>query len=308
MIYTVTANPALDRAIAVERLVADDTCRALSDKAYAAGKGINVARVIVEIGGQCVALGFVGGYDGLQLEGLLINAGVTTHFTRIAGETRTNIILKEKATDRQYVIGAAGPEVSATEIGQFYQSILQIQNMAYLVISGSLPPGVTSSLYGQIIMAGRRKGAFVLLDADGKALKQSIEYVPTCIKPNTYELCRLVDRELKTEEDIFVACDEIHRKGISNILVSRGKDGLILSTENQKIKAAAPPIESESAVGAGDSAVAGFLLAHSQNKTLSECVALACAAGTATAQTPGTELCHRHDVERILPLVRVMKL
>lgn len=308
MIYTVTANPSLDRAIVVEQLVADDTCRALSDTAYAAGKGINVARVIVELGGQCVALGLVGGYDGLQLEGLLINAGVSTSFTRISGETRTNIILKEKATDRQYVISAPGPEVGATEIGQFYQSILQIQNMDYLIISGSLPPSVTSNLYGQLILAGRRKGAFVLLDADGKALKHAIEYVPTCIKPNQFELCRLVGRELKTEKDILIACEEIHQRGVPYVLVSRGKDGLILSTANGKMKAMAPPIESESTVGAGDSAVAGFLLAHSQGKTLSECVALACAAGTATAQTPGTELCHQDDVERILPLVRVMKL
>ena len=127
MIYTVTLNPALDRFIVVEQLLAEDTTRILSETAYAAGKGINVSRVIRELGGHSVALGLVGGYEGLQLEGLLINAGVMSDFTRISGETRTNIILREQTKGRQSVIGAAGPEVNAKEIGMFYQNISLFQ-------------------------------------------------------------------------------------------------------------------------------------------------------------------------------------
>ncbi len=308
MIYTVTLNPALDRAIVVERLLAEDTTRVLSETLYAAGKGIGVSRVIRELAGHSVVLGLVGGYDGLQLEGLLINTGVMSSLTRISGETRTNIILKEQTTGQQFVISAAGPDVTATDIGRFYQHVLQIHDMGYLVMSGSLPRGVTPNLYGQLIIAGRKKGAFVMLDADGKALKESIEYQPTCIKPNRFELSRLVGRELESESEIITACEEIHQRGIPCLLVSRGKDGLILSAREEKIKAVAPPVEVDSTVGAGDSAVAGFVLAHSQGKDLSECVRLACAAGTATAQTPGTELCHRADVEKILPLVQISKL
>jgi len=114
MIYTVTLNPALDRAVFVERLLEDDTTRIVSETLYAAGKGIDVSRVIRELGGQSVAMGMVGGYDGLQLEGLLINAGVMTNFTRIAGETRTNIILKEEKTGHQHVISAAGTATAQT--------------------------------------------------------------------------------------------------------------------------------------------------------------------------------------------------
>ena len=110
MIYTVTLNPALDRYILVEELKEDDSTRIIDETNYAAGKGIDVSRVISELGGQSVAKGLVGGYDGLNLEGLLINAGVMTDFTKISHETRTNIILKEKSTDRQYVICAKGPE------------------------------------------------------------------------------------------------------------------------------------------------------------------------------------------------------
>jgi 6-phosphofructokinase 2 len=308
MIYTVTLNPALDRFIVVEQLLADDTTRILSETPYAAGKGIDVSRVIRELGGQSVALGLVGGYDGLQLEGLLINAGVMTDFTRISGETRTNIILREQAEGRQYAISAAGPEIKATEIGMFYQHVNQVRDMDYLILSGSLPRGVSPNLYGQLILAGKKKGAFILLDADGSALHEALDYQPTCIKPNIYELSRLAERELQTESEILGFCEQIHRKGIAYIIVSRGKAGLLLSSVEQKIKAVAPPVEVDSTVGAGDSVVGGFVLAHSRGKDLAECMRLACAAGTATAQTPGTELCHRADVEAILPRVELSKV
>jgi 1-phosphofructokinase family hexose kinase len=308
MIYTVTLNPALDRTVAIKQLLEDDTNRILSEHYYAGGKGIDVSRVIRELGGQSIALGLVGGYDGLHLEGLLINAGVMTDFTKISGETRINIIIKEQATGRQLAISATGPDVSATEIGQFYQHVVQAQPMDYLVLSGSLPRGVTHNLYGQLILASRKKGSFVVLDTDGTALKESVNYQPTCIKPNTHELSRLVGRELMAEGEIIRACEEVHQKGISYVLVSRGKEGLILSTGEQRIKAVAPHVKVDSTVGAGDSAVAGFVMAHSQGKDLVECVRLACAAGTATAQTPGTELCHRLEVERILPLVKLSYL
>jgi 6-phosphofructokinase 2 len=308
MIYTVTLNPALDRFVVVEQLLTEDTTRILSETPYAAGKGIDVSRVIRELGGQSVALGLVGGYDGLKLEGLLINAGVIADFTRISGETRTNIILREQAEGRQYVISASGPEVNATEIGLFYQKINQIQNMDYLTLSGSLPRGVTPNLYAQLILAGKKKNAFIVLDTDGKSLRESIEHQPTCIKPNTYELSRLAERELQTESEIIGFCEKIHQKGVPYVLVSRGRKGLLLSSVKQKIMAIAPPVEADSTVGAGDSVVGGFVLAHSQGKDLADCLRLACAAGTATAQTPGTELCHRSDVEAILPGVQISNL
>ena len=303
MIYTVTLNPALDRAINVEKLLDDDTVRVISEQHYAAGKGIDVSRVIKELGGQSVALGLIGGYDGLYLEGLLINAGVMTQLTKISRETRTNIILKETETGKQYVISAKGPDVTPIEIGQFYNHILSITDMNYLVLSGSLPPGVSPNIYGQLILAARNKGSFIFLDADNKALEESIGFLPTGIKPNIHELSRLTGRLLETEDEIIDACRTLHSRGLKYILASRGRKGLLFSGDGMIIKAVAPPVDAESTVGAGDSAVAGFILGHSTGKSLPECVRLACASGTATAMTPGTELCHRDDVDKILPEV-----
>lgn len=308
MIYTVTLNPALDRTITVKKLFQDDTTRILSENLYAGGKGIDVSRVIRELGGQSVALGLVGGYDGLHLEGLLINAGVMTDFTKISAETRTNIILKEEDTKKQFMISASGPQVSPTEIGDLYHNVLQLQSVDYLVLSGSLPRGVTPNVYGQLILAGIKKEAFIVLDTDGRALKESINYRPTLIKPNQFELSRLTGQDLSSEKDILNACEKVHALGVEYILVSRGKEGIILSTRDHKIKAFAPPVEVDSTVGAGDSVVAGFAKAHSQGEELTECMRLACAAGTATAKTPGTELCHAQEVEEVLRQIEINHL
>jgi len=308
MIYTVTLNPALDRAIVIDRLIEDDTIRVVFETVYAAGKGIDVSRVIKELGGQSIALGFVGGYRGIELEGLLINAGVMTDFTNISQETRTNIILKERSSGRQFVISAEGPEVSPAEIGTLYKRIGQLQAMDYLVMCGSLPKGATPNLYGQLILAGKKKNAFVMLDTDGQALKEAVEYAPHAIKPNIHELSRLVEKDIEKESQILDACELLHEKGIKFVLVSRGKDGLILSTPDMKLKAVAPPVQVESTVGAGDSVVAGFILAHSMGKDLEECLRLGCASGTATARTPGTELCHKKDVDEIINKVQITPL
>ncbi len=309
MIYTVTLNPALDRAIEVAGLLPDDTTRMTGETVYAAGKGIDVSRVVRELGGYSVALGLVGGYAGSQIEGLLINAGVVSDFTAIGGETRTNIVLKETGSGQQYAISAPGPEISAAEIGRFYEHLRGLGDVTHLVISGSLPRGVTTQLYNQIILAGRKNGAFVMLDSDGPALNEGISQQPTCIKPNQHELGRLVGREIRDERQIIMACAEVHARGVEQVIVSRGRQGLIFSDrQGALLKAVAPPVDAQSTVGAGDSVVAGFVLANSRGLDPAQCLRWGCAAGAATARTPGTELCHRAEVEQILQEVEVTEL
>ena len=162
--------------------------------------------------------------------------------------------------------------------------------------------------YGQLILAGKQHGAFVALDADGAALAEGIEAGPDLIKPNIHELERLVGRTLTDEASILAACTDLHARNLPLVLVSRGKEGLLLSAPEQQLRAVAPPVEADSTVGAGDSVVGGFLLAHSRGQDLADCLRLACAAGTATAGTPGSELCHLPDVERILPQVLISTL
>ncbi|RLB07207.1 MAG: 1-phosphofructokinase, partial [Deltaproteobacteria bacterium] len=167
MIYTITLNPALDRTIEVEGLVMDDANRILHEARYAGGKGIDVSRVIKELGGESIALGFIGGYDGLELEGRLINEGVLCDFTTIGGETRTNIILYDRKKKTQIMLNAAGPRITPAEIGLFFQKIRSIpRDTEFVALSGSVPPGVSHSIYAQIITTLKGRGIRVALDAD----------------------------------------------------------------------------------------------------------------------------------------------
>lgn len=305
LIYTLTLNPALDRTLEVRKLEKEDTNRIVSESRYAGGKGIDVSRVIRELKSHSIALGFVGGYSGLELEGRLINDGVMIDFVHLSEETRTNIILKVKETGSQYVISAPGPTVKPQEIGELYNRFSQLKDVTYMVMSGSLPRGLKPDIYGQLMLTFRGKRPFVVLDADGETLKRNLAFKPDMIKPNAFELSRLVGRELTAETEIVRAAQELNQQGIDIVLVSRGKDGLILCSGDKILKAKGPEVEVESAVGAGDSVVAGFVLAHSRGEPLEECLRLGCACGTAAVTTPGTELCHYETVHKLLPMVEI---
>jgi 6-phosphofructokinase 2 len=305
MIYTLTLNPALDRTLTVEKLVADETIRVISEERYAAGKGIDVSRVIKEMGGRSIALGFVGGYDGLELEGRLINDGVLSNFIRIAGTTRTNIILKEKAGSHQYVISAPGPHISAHELSQLYQQLVSLPDMTYLVMSGSIPPGLKPSVYGQFIMAAKAKGAMVALDADGEAMREGVRSAPDFIKPNLKELSRLVGREVNTEQEIIEACDPLFNRGITIVMVSRGPKGILTVTHDEAYRCVPPKINVQNTVGAGDSALAAFILCYSRGGAMAECTKRATAAGTATAMAAGTALARLEDVDKLVEEVQL---
>lgn len=311
MIYTITMNPALDRTIEVDGLVIEDANRILSDVRYAGGKGIDVSRVVNMLGGETIALGLVGGYTGLELEGRLVNEGVLCDFTRIAGENRTNIILVDKREGRQYLLNAPGPMVTPAEIGLFFEKVRSIPTDAsFVVISGSVPQGVSSKIYAQLITTLKAKGIRrIALDADGELLREGCKAGPYLIKPNLYEFRRLTGTDVK---DIDAAIQEARKLmaswGIEVVLLSMGSKGLLGMKGEEAYHACPPVLEVVSAVGAGDATVAGFVHGLTQGLSFPEALRLAAAAGAAVVLTPGTELCHLQDVEEILPKVELRRL
>jgi len=311
MIYTITMNPALDRTIEVDGLVLDDANRILSDVRYAGGKGIDVSRVVNELGGETIALGLVGGYTGLELEGRLVNEGVLCDFTRIAGENRTNIILVDKKEGRQYLLNAPGPRVTPAEIGLFFEKVRSIPSDAsFVVISGSVPQGVSSKIYAQIITTLKARGIRrIALDADGELLREGCKAGPYLIKPNLYEFRRLTGTEVKDMEGAMEEARKVMAEwGIEVVLVSMGPKGLLGVKGEEAYHARPPALEVVSAVGAGDATVAGFVRGLTQGLPFPEALRLATAAGAAVVLTPGTELCHLEDVEEILPKVELRRL
>jgi len=305
MIYTVTLNPALDRALEVNELVPDDANRIRWEHSYAGGKGIDASRVIQVLGGESVALGFVGGFHGMELEQRLLRQGVRCDFVETRGETRTNILIFEKNKKSHTSLNASGQKVNEVEIGELLDKIREVEDPGYFIISGSVPEGVPVDIYEKIVSIARERGALVALDADGEVMRRGLSATPNFIKPNIHELGRLVERRLSSVEDALEATEIVRGWGVSTILVSMGDMGALLVSDEARLLGVPPTVEVDSTVGAGDSFLAGFILAHSRGETHESCLRLAVASGAAAAMTPGTELARKKDVEAIMPRVTI---
>lgn len=309
MIATVTLNPSLDRTITVAGLAIDKTNRWTSTHLYAGGKGIDVSRAIHETRGKTIAYGFVGGVAGRAIEILLDEEGVPFSFTPIEQETRTNFIINDTKAGQQTTIGAPGPRISKREFDRFHRKMKHISPKPDLmVIGGSIPPGLPVDVYYDIVTEAKSFGVRCVLDSEGRWLEEGIKAKPYLIKPNVPEAEELLKRELSGEEAIINAALSLVESGIEVVVISRGKDGIIAATKEKIFKAVLPPVKVRSAVGAGDCTIAGLALKLAYGEPLIEACRLAVAMSTACVLTPGTELCHRADVERLLPQVKVWEM
>lgn len=315
MIYTVTLNPALDHYMEVEEFRVDDANRVTAESLYAGGKGIDVSRAVRHLGTTSIALGFIGGHNGQVMVDLLKREGVDCYFTPIAQETRRNILITNRSTGAQTMLNARGPAVTIEEWESFltHLRLLDLRD-AYVVLGGSLPRGLQADAYCRIIKLVQRQGARAVLDADGLALKAGLRARPFAIKPNLNELRRLTGKPLATGPEVMAAARALHRRGVQVVMVSRGRLGMIAVGRAPRrrsalaLRAVPPAVVVRSTVGAGDSAVAGFVFRHAGGKSLEDCVRFATAAGTAGTLAPGNQLCRLRDVQRLLPRVKVQEM
>lgn len=301
MIYTITLNPALDRTIWIKGINPDDCNRIETEQLYAGGKGIDVSKVLTKFGVKNKALGFVGGFAGEELEGLLINEGVACDFVRIAGRTRTNIIVNDMSANTQTLFNAKGPTITAYELMLIIHKIENLAEPAYVVISGSLPLGVNPEIYRKIVEIAKGKGAKVVLDTDGEALLVGMQEQPNIIKPNIHELSRLARRPLENMDAVVEAACNLRDRGIEIVLVSMGSRGILMISDSGRYLVQPREVEAKNKIGAGDSAVAGFVYGLCTGKDLVLSLTYAVAAGTATILQDGTALCNLEDFHTLQP-------
>ena len=309
MIATITLNPSLDRTVIVDGLKVNESNRWTSVHHYAGGKGIDVSRAIHEMGGQTIAYGFIGGDEGRTLEVKLDEEGVPFSFTPIEQETRVNFIIADTRASQQTIINAPGPHISKRELGRFLKKLRGIYPSPELMVaSGSVPPGVPIDIYYTIVQEAKSHRVRTILDSAGQWLEEGIKAKPYLIKPNIREAEELLRTELPTEEAITKAVLNLIEMGVEIAVISRGEDGVIAATRDGMFKAVPPPVKVRSAVGAGDCTIAGLALKLARGEPLIEACRLAVAMGTAAVLTPGTELAHRADVEKLLPQIKVSRV
>lgn len=307
MIHTITANPALDLTYRVPQIKFDDKIRAAQVIRAAGGNGINVSRVAARLGHETVAMGFLGGRSGEEIEDLLKAEGVRTWFTPHADTTRTNVIIQDDES-QQIRVSGAGATVTQNEVEHLVSSIMELRTPDFLVISGGLLKGMPKDFYVAVTRYAVRDGIPVAADADGDELKSAVKAGVYLIKPNHYELERLTGVEVKTHHDAVKAAKKVLQQGVEVVVCSIGAHGAVLVTETEAWKAVPPKVKVDSAVGAGDSLLAGVLVAKAREKSWDEVLRLGVACGTATAMSPGTDLCYLKDIETVLPQVELEPL
>ncbi len=300
-IVTLTMNPAIDKSSAVSQVVAEWKLRCDSPAYEPGGGGINVSRAILKLGGESVAFFLAGGLAGRMLSDLLDREGLRHQVISIAGVTRENFTVLEKSTGQQYRFGMPGPTLLEAEWRRCLEEISNIiSQIDYLVASGRLPPGVPPNFYGQLARLAREHNTRLIVDTSGEALRLAVEEGVFLIKPNLGEFAELMDQERVNElQAAHLARELVLTNKSEAVVVSLGAAGALVASAEGTERVQAPLVPQKSKIGAGDSTVAGIVLALSRGKSWREAIRYGVAAGAAAVMTPGTELCCREDVERL---------
>lgn len=309
MIYTVTLNPALDKTATVENLRLDSVNRISELRVDPGGKGINVSKVVRELGAKTVAIALLGGHTGTMLRNMLAELGIECKVLEVEGETRTNLKIKDPALKTNTDINEPGPEVTDEQLRGMLDGLVgEVGSGDIVVLSGSLPRGAAADTYKVWVAALKKTGAKVYLDADGDKLVRGIEAKPDLIKPNEIELGAMMGRTLDADEKIVEAARELIDGGLDRVMVSMGGAGALYVAHDVTIKANPVKVPVGSTVGAGDSVVAALAYAQDKGLGLEDTMRLAMATGAANVMQSGTQAAPRELVDSLIDKVVVTKL
>jgi 6-phosphofructokinase 2 len=261
------------------------------------------------LGGEATAIFPSGGYTGKYFNQLLEQDKINSVIIEAEKETRENFIVLEESTNNQYRFGMPGTELKENEWEQCLSAVEKIDDVEYIVASGSLPPGVPIDIYAKLAFIAKQKKAKFIVDTSGDALKQAMEEGVYLMKPNVNELCGLSNKKELKMEEISIIANKIIASGKCEVMVvSMGASGAMLITNSITELITPPSVVRKSSVGAGDSMVAGivhFLLA---GRNLEEAVRFGVACGTAATMNPGTELCNKETADRLFKLLSVQPI
>ncbi len=308
MIVTLTLNPAIDRSIGVDHLAFEDRAYIQSSSESAGGRGLNSSRLIHSFGGDTLALTIAGGESGARMLTYLRRYGFRSRSVVVHNEIRTNLTI----TDQRGLsvnLNERGPELTSAEVQKIERSVLRALDRAkWLLLCGSLPPGVPSSFYANLIGLARKKRVRTLLHASGEALKEGIAARPSVVTPNQSEAERLLDRSLLTRIQCLEAAAEIRALGPDSVVLSLASRGAVAAFPDGLFEAIAPQIEAVCPIGSGDALTAGFTWRMNKGRaTFAEALRWGVAAGTASALLPGMTFASLTDTEAMYQRIEVRR-
>jgi 1-phosphofructokinase family hexose kinase len=307
LILTVTINPSVDRNIQVDRLVFEDRAYILARSDSAGGRGMNASRVLDSFGAKTLAIVTSGGASGQRLEKLAAKSGFPVKVVPIHNQSRVNLTI----TDKQGLalrLNERGPLIKPEELKRVEKAVAsRLESATWLMLCGSVPPGVSTDFYTKLIRLAREHKVKTLLDTDGDALLRGIEAGPSIVSPNQPEAERLLNRALITRVQFLEAAARIKAMGPEAVMLSLGGRGVVAVNENQLLEVIPPRTDAVSPLGAGDALAAAYVWAATKKKDFADCVRWAVAAGTASAKLPGLEFANLEQTKEVYKAVEVRK-
>ncbi len=302
-------NPAVDRTILADRLVYEDRGYILSRRESAGGRGINASAVIHAFGGQTLAIAPCGGASGERFKELLTGCcGHPVELVSIRKDIRINLI----ATDRNGLmirLNELGPELEPDEVAEIERTVTaRLKRARWLMLCGSLPPGVPVDFYRKLITKAREFGVQTLVDTDGESLLEAVEAQPTVVSPNQIEAERLLRQALLTRVHFLEAAERIRAMGAEEVVLTLGARGAVGATKDGLFEAQPPVIDAVSPIGAGDALAAAFVWARENGSDFADALRWGVATGTATAAVPGAAFATLEQTKQIYQETKVRKV
>ncbi len=299
-VLTLTVNPALDRIITVDRLVFEDRAYIESTTEAAGGRGINAARVLTSFGTPAVAITTSGREVGRKFEERLQEDRFGKEIVKIRNGIRINLTISDRK-GLSIKLNERGPELSKIEQDKLLKATEKLlPGASWLMICGSLPPGMDNHFYTQLIELAAKNKVETLLDTDGDALLHGLEAHPTIVKPNQSEAERLLNTALITRSQLIDAVQRIKSMGAKSVVLSLGSRGAVAATSSEGILEITPPVvDALCPIGAGDAMSAAIVWSLEKGDSLGEALRWGVSAGTASALLPGIELANMEQTKEI---------
>lgn len=300
MIFTCTLNPSIDYLVKLEQFEQGKVNRAESVEYFPGGKGINVSRVLKNIGIDSVALGYVGGFTGSFIKDFLNKEHIQFDFIEHEEPTRINVKLK---TNDESEINGSGAFISIENQQRLLEKLEALTTQDFLVLAGSLPHSVTMDFYKSIAELCSSRNIPFIIDVSGPALREVLSYAPFLIKPNQHELGEIFGTSINSKEQAIQYGKKMVEEGAKHVIVSMGGDGAVFVSSDLTAFATVPKGNVKNSVGAGDSTVAGFIASYVQHGDLVEAFKFGVASGSATAFS--SDLCKKHEIEGLLSKIKI---
>jgi tagatose 6-phosphate kinase len=310
MILTITPNPALDVTYHLDRLRLGSSLRVSAVQKRAGGKGVNVARVLHGLGEQTLSTGLVGGSTGQAVRAGLDEVGLPHDFVDIAGETRRTVTVVDSDGEATVLL-EPGPVITAAEWTSFLEHLRRlVPRASVLVVSGSLPQGVSADSAAALVAIGREAGIPVVLDTSGPALIAALAAKPTLVKPNLDELCAITPHlafQDDDEDEVRTRAEAVRALGASAVVCSLGQDGMIAVIDQHAWHARlSPGVQvSGNPTGAGDAAVAALAVAVRDRRPWPEGLRNAVALSAAAVASPVAGAADPQIFHDLLPAVHI---